>query len=125
MSWLPDWLTGFDSENARKAALADDELRRLNQAAIDSGRYTPEQAAIIAADYAAQVQFGVDAQRSDIQDTFTAGVEEGRNSVKDFFNNVVWQALKSIPLVVWLGLAVALFFWLGGPVWLKGRLAKS
>lgn len=31
MSWLPDWLTGYDQANATRAAAADAELRRLNQ----------------------------------------------------------------------------------------------
>ncbi len=124
MSRLPDWLTGYDSENARRAAEADAKLRAMNQAKMDSGYYTPAQAAAIQKDYETQVAFGEDAQRAEIDAAFVQGLAEGRDNVKGFFNGAVWQFLKAIPFVVWLGLAVALFVWLGGLTLLKGRLAR-
>lgn len=113
MSWLPDWITGYDSENAQRAADADRELQRLNLE-----RY--------GVPYVNQDDYqGPQAARDSIDSAFVSGLEEGRQNVKGFFNGAVWQLLKSIPLVVWIGAAVALFIWMGGLSLLKGKFAKA
>lgn len=124
MSWLPDWLTGYDAANAARAAAADNELRAMNQAKIDSGYYSPAQAALINQDYATQESFDPATQRQEIDTAFVQGLADSRDQVKGFFNGAVWQLLKSVPLVVWIGLAVAVFVWMGGLSLLKGKFAK-
>ena len=124
MSWLPDWLTGYDAANAARAAAADDELRRLNQAKIDAGYYSTAQAAQIQANYASQEPFDPNTQRQQIDTAFVEGLAESRDQVKGFFNGAAWQLLKSIPLVVWIGLAIAIFVWMGGLSLLKGKFSK-
>ncbi len=125
MSWLPNWLTGYDEDNAIRAAAADSELRRLNDEAIANGRYTQDQIDAIQRDYQTQEVFDPNLQTQSIDQAFVSGLDEGRNAVKSFFNGFVWQFLKSIPFVVWIGLAVALFVWLGGLSQLKGRFARK
>ena len=128
MSWLPDWITGFDADNAARAAAADAELRRLNQAKRDAGIYDDAQWAAITEDYAGQLPFDPNAQRQDIQVTFTTAATDNAKRIRDGFKNLVngavWEALKTIPVSVWIIAAIALFFWLGGAKLLKGSLAK-
>ena len=132
MGLLPDWLTGYDRVNAEKAALADIELRRLNQEAIDRGDISAEQAKLIAADYASQDSFSPfnpDLQEADIDQTFTTAVKDNAKAIqkgaKDLINSAVWEALKSIPLVVWIGLFVFLVYYTGLFTYVKGSLAKK
>lgn len=52
MSLLPDWITGYDPENAARSAAADAELRRITAARIAQGDfYTPAEVANIRNDY--------------------------------------------------------------------------
>lgn len=125
MSWLPDWITGYDAANADAAAAADATLRGLNADRQASGGYTAAQWAQVQRDYASQESFDPAAQRDSIDSAFAAGLEDGRQNVKSFFNGAVWQFLKTIPLVVWIGAGIALFVWMGGLSLLKGRLAKT
>ena len=126
MSWLPDWITGYDAENAARAREADAKLRALNAERISNGFYTPEAVKQLNDGWARDAMPASDADaRAAIDAAFVDGLNDGRNNVKGFFNGVVWQFLKSIPFVVWVGAAVALFVWLGGLSLLKGRLARK
>ena len=124
MSLLPDWLTGYDSENADRAAAADAQLRAINQARIDEGFFTPVQAARIQSDYDSQFDFGVDAQRADIDKTFTDSVKENTSA----FNKGVWGLVKTIlsavPLSVWIIAGLVVFFMFGGPALVKSLFRR-
>jgi hypothetical protein len=123
MSWLPDWITGYDAENAARAAAADAELRRINEERIARGEYSQAQIDAIRRDYEQQVSFDPATQQTQITDAFSQGLNEGRSNVNSFLSGALGQFLKSIPTLVWLGLAVWLFVWLGGFAWLtrKGK----
>lgn len=115
MSWLPDWLTGYDAENAARAAEADRELRALNQ-----DRYGVPY--VNADDYQ-----GDAAARDSIDQAFVSGLDDGRQNTNNFLWGALGQIFKSVPTVVWIGLAVAVFAWMGGFTWLakqtKGKFA--
>ena len=129
MPWyfpVSDWFTGYDAENARRAAEADAKLRELNQAKIDSGYYSPAQADAIRRDYETQDPFGETAQRNAIGDAFDQGWQEGKDSFKDSVNSTIFGGLKelftTIPASVWfIGFAVA-FFYFGGWDWIRKKL---
>lgn len=114
MSLLPDWLTGFDRENADRAAEADAKLQALN-AETYGPFYQPQDSQ----------PYGADAQAQIIDDVFfteatrfprwsAAWVTRG---LKEFFGLLPWW--------LWAGALVAVFYWLGGFTWLKGSLAKG
>jgi hypothetical protein len=115
MSWLPDWLTGYDAENAARAADADAQLRELNRE-----RY--------GVDYVNRDDWQPDAAaRDSIDAAFVSGLDDGRKNTNSFLWGTLGQFFKTVPTVVWVGLAVAAFAWLGGFTWLarntKGKLA--
>lgn len=130
MSWLPDWITGYDSANAQRAAAADAELRTLNtQRAQTLGE---EWAALVEQDYARQEPIDEASQRAAIDQAFNQGIEEGRSNITSFITgafNFVGKTLAAviagIPLWVWLLAGVGLWIYLGAPGLrkLKGKFA--
>jgi hypothetical protein len=123
MSLLPDWLTGYDSENAQRAADADAALRQLNkqQAAV----YGPDWEAQVNRDYATQQSFDLQTQREQVDTAFTDELDARAKSIIGGPLGVVWSTLKAIlkaiPWWVWLAAGVAVFFWLGGFPWLARK----
>ncbi len=128
MPWftLPDFLTGYDADNAAAAAKAEAQRQALDAAAREAGKISAAEAARRAAN-----GYGVDptAQREEITATFTDSVVDNAKSmsqgVSDAINTGVWGILKTIPLTVWLIAGVALLFYMGGGVWLKGALNRK
>lgn len=124
MSALWDWITGYDAENAARAAAADAELRRMaDETYIRPGgrRYTPEHAERVAANYETDAFLGEDAARAAIGDAFDEGWEEGRENVSGFIagaaNKVVGGPLRAIlggiPWWVWLAAGIYVAWRLG------------
>ena len=125
MSWIPDWITGYDAENAARARAADDEIRRMNAAKIASGEYTAAQAAAIQKDFSTDASFATDeAARQTIDQQFAEGAADGLKNVKSAVNSTALGFLGAIPAAVWIILAVALFVWLGGIPALRGGLTR-
>ena len=117
MSWLPDWITGYDSENAAKGAAADAKLQQMNADAVASGRYSQATADQIQLDF--QNQFNTDP--STINTAFDEGWQEGRQNVSDAIkgtlNRIVADPLRAVigglPWWLWalaLG-ALAFYLW--------------
>ena len=107
MSWLPDWLTGYDSENAARAAEADAKLRALNERQATA--YGEQWKAQVDRNYATQEAIGEDAQRRQIDEAFDEGWAEGRDNVsrgiKGTLNLLVEPlraVLAGIPWWLWL-----------------------
>lgn len=120
MSILPDWLTGYDAENAERAAAADAELQRLNAL-----RYTSEaDKRAVADDYARQGAIGTTAQRNEIDDAFTDKLDSQAQSIIGGPLGALWATvsavLKAIPLWLWIVAAVAAFLFFGG-----GNIVRS
>jgi hypothetical protein len=130
MSWLPDWLTGYDAENAQRAADADARLRELNELrARDLGDDWYDQ---VLENYANQEAFGLDAQRAEIDRAAVDSLESSAAASVGFLGNLlntVWQPikaiLKAIPLWVWLLAGVGLFLYFGGFSLIKRNLPRN
>lgn len=132
MSWfsgISDWFTGYDAENARRAEAADAELRALLQKQQAAGYYTPQQWSQIEKDYASQSTIGEAGQRDEIGEAFSEGLAEGRQNITGFVRGVfdqVGKALGSVllgvPFWVWLLVAGAVLWKLGGLGWLERRV---
>jgi len=113
---LLTWLTGYDSENAQRAAEADARLRQLNADAAASGRYDQRTVDQITADYATQFDTNPDT----IGTAFDEGWQEGRQNVSGFIsgaiNRIVADPLRAVigglPWWLWLLALGALAFYL-------------
>ena len=136
MSWYaPNWLTGYDEENAQRGAAAAAERERIRQNEIAAGKFDPDALRRMQQDYASEVPFGVAAQEASIDEAFDEGWQEGRqnisSTIKNTLNRIVADPLRAVigglPWWLWVGGALALFGWLGGFGWVakkvKGRLA--
>ena len=125
MPWLPDWITGYDAANAAAADAADRKRQELDTQAWQRGN-------LDLAEYQRRntAGYGVDAdqQRADIDTTFAESVKENASTISAGINSTLsftlGKILGAVPLIVWLGAAVALFLWMGGGALLKGRLAR-
>ena len=103
MSWLPDWLTGFDRANYNAGLAADEKNRQLtedlhNKGVIDDKDY---KAAIDSYDAAAA--YSPDAA---ISEDFNKGLDEGaaniRGAVGGTVNSLISTPLKLIPWQLWV-----------------------
>ena len=125
MAWLPDWITGYDSDNAAAADAADRRRADLDYAALQAGRITQTEA-----DRRAANGYGADsdADRAAIDATFADSVKDNAAAISSGINNTLSFSLGkifgAIPLSVWALGAVAVFFYMGGAALLKGRLSK-
>ena len=128
MGWLSKVFYGvdLDEEQARGNAL-DASLKGLNdeklQDGIDGkpGGWTVDQYNQAEADRKAGVITDVTA---DVTGVFDKALADNVASVRGAVGTVVGTPFRLIPWQVWALALVALFIYMGGGVWLKGRLAK-
>jgi len=117
MPWyLPDWLTGYDAENARRAAEADARLRALN-----AQRYggTPLEQQV-RRNYEAQGEITVTDQRAAITDAFRQELNARADAIVgtpvrtlgETLVQIVGAAVRAIPPALWLLAAAAAFIYL-------------
>jgi hypothetical protein len=106
MPWyLPDWLTGYDAENAARAAAADQRLRELN-----ARTYRGKLAEQVEANYAAQGPITVEDQRSAITQAFREELNARADSivgtpvraVGEAITEAIGAVLRNIPTLIWL-----------------------
>jgi len=124
MAWLPNWLTGLDTENLAQARAADEKLRQMNRAKYGPGGpdYDPYLWAQIEDNYARQDEFTAFddfTAEQQVQAEFDAGLEDAAaglvKGTRDSIGAGLWNLFRLIPLWVWLLGAVAVFlFYLGG-----------
>lgn len=130
MSWLPNWLTGFDTANAEAGAAADATLQAMAIKDYGPGgkNYSPANWAAVQADYHSQAAFGVDAQQQQVQDAFDQTLQDEFNSVTSVPAGLTWSVvkafLKSIPAFVWVVVAIAAFWYLGGAAIIRKQIEK-
>jgi hypothetical protein len=129
MSLLPDWLTGYDSDNADAAAAADAESRRINALNRDRGRLSEAAYEQTQRDFQTQEPIGQAAQRAAIDKAFTDELADRAKGIFKTPLDVAWETilaiLKAVPWFVWLGAAVAIFLWLGWGKWLLRKLSHK
>lgn len=109
---LLSWISGYDTENADRAAAADAELRRLNQARYGVPYVNRD-------DYLDKAG----AERA-IGEAFDEGWQDGQRNVSGFVGRifgVVGDVLKAVLFGIpfWVWLLAALFI-----AWRLGLLAK-
>lgn len=122
MSWLPDWLTGFDSANYQAGIDADQRNAQITEDLRRKGMITDAEAAQSDQRYA-------DSQAYDphgaIDQAFGQGLDEGaaniRKGIGGAVNGIVGTPLKLIPWQLWLAGALYLAWRLGA---FKNLLSK-
>ena len=125
MSFLPDWLTGYDRDNAARAADSDAVRQRLNEEKLAAGSWTLAQYQQ-AAQQMTDSQFDADAQ---IAGAFTEEWNARRDALtagaSSFLSGALKDIWRAVPLAVWLLLAAGLFFWLGGAALIRNRISNA
>jgi hypothetical protein len=123
MSWLPDWLTGFDRENFERGQQADNANAELQKSLHDRGLISDENYQISLDHYAADDAFDPDEQ---IVGAFDDELADRTKAVRDFASGAIGASLKAtlglIPWQVWLGVAGYVAWRLGV---FNGVLAKA
>lgn len=120
MSWLPDWVTGFDADNAQRAADADAYLRADNER---KGRGTTLIQDKLAGKEGVEVHANtVEGQRQEIDAAFEEGLQDGANNITGFVSGVfkfvgkaISAVLFGIPAWAWLLGIGAVWVYLGMP----------
>jgi len=111
-------------EEQKRSDQADSSLEKLNKDALDRGIWSQET-------YEAAQQHieagRIDAQ-GEVSHAFIEGAKEGMANMTGAVNSTlswgVGSIFKAIPLSIWLIAAAVLFVWMGGLVWLRGRMAQ-
>jgi hypothetical protein len=114
MSFLPDWITGFDSANAEAAAEADAKLQTMN-AQTYGPFYQPQDSQ----------PYGSAQQQAEIDNVFFEEATRFPRWSAAAVTRYLGEIFKLVPWWVWAGAAVAAFYWLGGFALLKGSLNKA
>jgi hypothetical protein len=115
MSWLPDWLTGFDRDNYEAGQRADAALAALN--AAKATQYQDTYGDAFAAEWLAETKRNQEISNeqltnpdAQITGAFWEGWNEGaekiRNGIGDTVNTGVGSIFRLIPWQLWLAGAV-------------------
>lgn len=119
MSWLPDWITGFDRANYEAGVEADRRNADITEDLRRRGLITEGEA------QASRVNYAEIDPDEEIDQAFLDGLDEGASNIRNFagdtINTVVGTPLKLIPWQVWLAAALYAAWYFG---LLKGVLKK-
>ena len=119
MSWLPDWLTGFDRENYERGLEAERKSQELNKGLLERGLIDEQTFRESEANFARDDNFDPDAE---INAGFVEGLNEGVNNVRGTIGSVVSFPFRLIPWQLWAIGAIALLVYMGGWARLAGML---
>lgn len=124
------WGTGQTEEQIQaESERLDRALEQENRA--DAGRYGPE--------WAREVEENLDRDTPDAQgsrtvtedaaesigDEFDASLAESTAGYRQAIGTPIWALLRTVPAIVWIGLALFIAWQLGAFTWIKSRVAKS
>lgn len=133
MSWYNPVTWFADSANTAAGNQAARDLATLNARDYGAGGQIYEKIAATDGTAAADDALGqvmaqgagqiTDADK-EVTEAFVEGWNEAVDQRKGQFNSAVGGVFNLVPATVWIALVVMLFFYLGGPALLKGRLAK-
>lgn len=122
MSWLPDWLTGFDRENYERGKAADAQNRQLTEELLEQGRIGQFEYKQAMAHYDAADAEDPDAE---IDSAFNEELNDRTAAVRNFASGGINAIFKSvfgtIPWQVWIGVGLYVAWRLG---LLKGIFGK-
>ena len=123
MSWLSKLFLGVDlDEEQQRANEQDAALAQLNRDALANGTY--DQKTFDQAE-ANRLRGATPDIGGDVAHSFWQGFQEGAAKEKRFLGSAIsFPFVKLIPWQLYLIGAIALFFYLGGAVYLKGILAR-
>jgi hypothetical protein len=113
MSFLPDWITGFDSANADAAAEADAKLQTIN-AQTYGPFYQPQDSQ----------PYGSAQQQAEIDNVFFEEATRFPRWSASAVTRYLGEIFKLIPWWVWAGACLVFFFYLGGAVLIRKQLSK-
>lgn len=123
MSWLPDWLTGFDRENYDAGVEADRKNRAITEDLHNRQLISDKEYQDAVDNYDEAAAYNPD---QEIGDAFNQGLDEGatniRNAVGGTVNTLVGTPLKLIPWQLWLAGGLYLAWRLGA---FSGLLKRS
>ena len=123
MSWLPDWITGYDRTAYEEGLQADAKNRALTEDLRNRGLITEQDYRAAQQHYDASAAYNPDAE---ITDAFDEGLNDGaaniRNTIGGAINLGIGTPLKLIPWQVWVALAIYVAWRLGA---FNGILAKG
>lgn len=124
MSWLPDWLTGYDAANAAAVNERQAELARREAEARANGN------AMLADYYAGGLGQGASASddRAAIDTEFGQAVKDNASAISQGINDTLTYSLGKIlgavPWWLWLAAGFGLFLYLGGGAVIRKQIAK-
>jgi hypothetical protein len=120
MAWFQKVLLGvdLDEEQARNNEY-DAQLKALNDQSLQNGEWTKAQYDKAEADRKASNNPDI---TGDVQKTFNDQLDKDVSGFRNAVGSTVAFPLRLIPWQVWAIGAIALFFYMGGGAWLKGRL---
>lgn len=130
MSWVSKLFYGVDlEEEQQRANDSNAQLAALNQSDLMSGKY--DQKTFNEAEANRNKSYndagGADVAGS-VQDAFDQSINENTSSIRKGLTAIITEplkiALKLIPWPVWLAGGVFLFFYLGGPIWVRKFFPK-
>ena len=121
MSFLPDWLTGFDREAYNRGLEADRKNAEITRDLEAKGLITERDYGIAQDHYAGSLDYDPDKA---INGAFQEGLDTGTSNVRSVLGSpfgIVPSLLKIVPWQVWLILAAWGAWRLG---WFKGVVKK-
>ena len=132
MSWfgLDSLFLGTDlsAEQARSDA-ADAKLAELNAKSVAAGYMSQDAYNTYQANISRDTSSTGMQVETSVNQEFQAGLKDGLNNVTGTINGtlsgIVGSIWKAIPLSVWLILAVVAFFYFGGGMLIRGKMAKA
>ena len=122
MAWYQKLLYGvdLDEEQARENQL-DQALAEQNKKDLAKGVY--DQTAYDAAEAHRQASY-IDDVAGQVNTAFVEGLGDGVSNVRSAVGDAVTFPLRLISWKIWLLAGVAVFFYMGGGLWLRGVLNR-
>jgi hypothetical protein len=126
MSWLSKLFVGEDLDQLQKDLdNQDQQLAALNQDRLNSGAYSD---AVYAEAEAHRLGGKLDVT-GEVSQAFNESIQDSVSGAAGVVKGVIKTPFdflfKALPWEIWLIAAVAIFFYLGGGIYLKGILARG
>jgi hypothetical protein len=117
MSWLPDWITGYDRDAYEQGLEADKKNRAITEDLHNQGLITDKEYKEAIDHYDAAAAYNPDAE---INAATQQGLDSGADNIRGFLGGVIDKVattpLRIIPWQVWLALGLYVAWRLG---WFK------